>query len=205
MARKALSYHQVIPLRIEKFPIEPILTLAQGLVLPFVNIPQTARFMRYLPSRMNSNEKKILIVEDKEDWRNRQACVVKRLGHVVIEAANGLAAIDQALATHPDLILMDLYMPKMGGDVATARLKAEPSTRDIPVIICTAFGPGSQVNRAIEAGATEIVHKPIKLSDLRNLLQRYFPSETQATSPVAEIVRSPIQAGVSVCGTTSLQ
>jgi CheY-like chemotaxis protein len=124
--------------------------------------------------------KKILVVEDNEDCRELQACVIKRLGYVVIEADNGLAAIDQALATHPDLILMDLSMPKMGGDEATVRLKTQPSTKDIPVIICTAFGPGPYVNQALDAGAAEILHKPFKFADLEKLLRRHIPSEENA-------------------------
>ena len=56
-----------------------------------------------------------------------------------LKAATGLEALDQAHAVHPDLILMDLALPKMPGYEATARLKADPSTRDIPVIVNTAF------------------------------------------------------------------
>ena len=61
--------------------------------------------------------------------------------------------------------------------VATAQLKAHPSTRDILVVICTAFDAGPYVKLALDAGAAEIVHKPVKLSDLGNLFQRYVPSE----------------------------
>ena len=131
---------------------------------------------------MNSSEKKILIVEDNEDCRELQVLVAKRLGYTVIEATNGRAAVDQALATHPDLILMDIGMPQMRGDEATAQLKAHPSTRDIPVVICTAFGAGPYVKLALDAGAAEIVQKPVKLSDLGNLFQRYVPSEKIAAA-----------------------
>jgi CheY-like chemotaxis protein len=95
----------------------------------------------------------------------------------VIEADNGAAAIDEALAGHPDLILMDLNMPKMNGEEATEQLKNQPSTRDIPVIICTAYGPGPRVDRALDAGAVEILHKPFKFSDLENLLRKHVPSD----------------------------
>ena len=95
----------------------------------------------------------------------------------MIEADNGAAAIEEALAGHPDLILMDLNMPKMNGEEATEQLKNQPSTRDIPVIICTAYGPGPRVDRALDAGAVEILHKPFKFSELENLLRKHMPSE----------------------------
>ena len=117
----------------------------------------------------------ILIVEDNVDCRELQACVIRRLGYVVIEVDNGLSAIDEALTSHPDLILMDLSMPKMDGDEATVQLKAQPPTRDIPVIICTASGPGAKANRALDAGAAEILYKPFTFSDLENLLRKYVP------------------------------
>jgi CheY-like chemotaxis protein len=81
---------------------------------------------------------------------------LQRSGYDGVEAATGLEAISQARVTRPDLIIMDLDMPAMTGDQATARLKADPSTRHIPVIVTTAFSYGSLVDRAITAGADEI-------------------------------------------------
>ena len=125
---------------------------------------------------MNTN-KKILIVEDNEDCRELQAVVVRRLGYEVIEANNGAAAIEEALAEKPDLILMDLSMPKMSGEDAIVQLKNLPSTREIPVIICTAYAAGRRVNRAIVAGAVEVLHKPFKFSELENLLRKHIRSQ----------------------------
>jgi CheY-like chemotaxis protein len=132
-----------------------------------------------------STSKKILVVEDNEDCRELQACVIRRLGYVVIEADNGASAIDEALAGHPDLILMDLNMPKMTGEEATELLKNQPSTRDIPVIICTAYGPGPRVDRALNAGAVEILHKPFKFSELENLLRKHVPGDQKNGAEVA--------------------
>src|SRR5439155_15860938 len=113
------------------------------------------------------SSKEILIVEDNEDCREPLAILVKRLGYAVVEAAMGLAAIDQGWATHPDLILMDLGLPGITGDEATALLKAHPSTSNIPVVINTAFNVGAYTNRALDAGAVEILHKPLELSTLQ--------------------------------------
>lgn len=98
----------------------------------------------------------------------------------MIEADNGAAAIEEALATHPDLILMDLSMPKMNGEEAIVQLKNQPSTRDIPVIICTAYDPGPRVDRALGAGAVEVLHKPFKFSELENLLRKHVPSDQKS-------------------------
>ncbi len=125
---------------------------------------------------MNTN-KKILIVEDNEDCRELQAVVIRRLGYDVIEADNGAAAIEEALAEKPDLILMDLSMPKMSGEEAIVQLKNLPSTREIPVIICTAYDAGRRVNRAIVAGAVEVLHKPFNFSELETLLRKHIRSQ----------------------------
>jgi len=98
------------------------------------------------------NKNKILVVDDNSDCRELFALVLRRSGYVVVEAATGLDALDQTHATHPDLILMDLCLPKMSGDAATAQLKADPSTRDIPVIVCTALHRGALTERASAAG-----------------------------------------------------
>ena len=124
--------------------------------------------------------KKILIVDDNVDCRMLQTIVITRMGFEVIEADNGASAINQALEAHPDLILMDLGMPIMNGEDAIVQLKIHPSTRDIPVIICTAFGRGPRVDRARDAGAVEILHKPFDFSELQKLLQKHLSNELKA-------------------------
>ena len=124
-----------------------------------------------------STNKKILIVEDNEDCRELQAVVIRRLGYEVIEADNGAAAIAEALAEKPDLIIMDLSMPQMSGEDAIVQLKNLPTTREIPIIICTAYDPSRRVNRAIVAGAVEVLHKPFQFSQLENLLRKHLRSD----------------------------
>jgi len=119
-------------------------------------------------------KQRILIVEDNSDCRELLALVLRRSGYEVAEAATGLAAVEQAFATHPDLILMDLGLPGINGDEATARIKADPSTRDIAVIVNTAFNKGALVDRALAVGAAEIMHKPISFEALREVVARYL-------------------------------
>jgi two-component system cell cycle response regulator DivK len=136
--------------------------------------PQTSTDTIYASQSSMPRKKRILIVEDNSDYRELLAVLLTRSGYDVAEATSGLEAIDQARATRPNLIIMDLGLPGITGDEATARLKADPSTRDIPVIVNTAFQQGtSLVERAI-AGAAQILHKPTNLKGLQEMVRRFI-------------------------------
>ena len=121
------------------------------------------------------NKQKILIAEDNPDGREIIVLFVKSLGLEVFEATTGLQALNQTRAVHPDLILMDLGLPEMPGDEVMARLKDDPSTREIPVIVVTALPKdGTSVESAIAAGAAEILHKPTSLKALEEVMRRYL-------------------------------
>jgi CheY-like chemotaxis protein len=128
--------------------------------------------------------KKILIVEDNADWRELLMMIIRKLGYEVMVAATGEDGLAQASAAHPDLVLMDLGLPRMSGDQATAQLKADPATKDIPVIIQTAFGMGLSAQRAIEAGAAEILHKPITVTEIAKTVRKYLPCADAAATQV---------------------
>jgi two-component system, cell cycle response regulator DivK len=139
-----------------------------------------------------ARKNRVLIVEDNADVRELMVLYLRRAGYEIAEAATGLAALEQAHVTHPDLIIMDLGLPGMTGDEATVRLKADPSTKDIPVIVNTAFHPGSSnVNRAIAAGAAEILHKPTDFQTLLESVQRYSSVIGEGTFNVRESEGSP--------------
>ena len=124
---------------------------------------------------MANKTKKILIVDNNHAWRDTLGGFIKGLGHEVFEAATGLEAIDRASSLHPDLIMMDLSLPEMNGDEATARLKRNVSTRNIPVVINTAWTTSCNVgDRALDAGAAEILYKPFHLTTLRDVLRTYL-------------------------------
>jgi CheY-like chemotaxis protein len=126
--------------------------------------------------RVAPSAKKILLVEDNNEVRELLALFTKRLGYEVVEAATGLEAIGLASTVQPDLIMMDLRLPEMNGAEAMACLKANPSTRDIPVLVTTAHVAGMDTRRALDAGAAEILHKPIDVTTLSNVLRRYLPA-----------------------------
>jgi two-component system cell cycle response regulator len=121
--------------------------------------------------------KKILVVEDNNDFGELLTKLLNRFGYDVIQGGSGIAVINQASEKQPDLILMDICLPEMTGDELTARLKANPATRDIPVIIITAFQEPGVKNRALDAGAAEILRKPFGLTMLRGILDRYLSTD----------------------------
>jgi CheY-like chemotaxis protein len=120
------------------------------------------------------DKQKILIVEDNPDGREIVVLYVKSCGFEVFEATTGFEALDQARAVHPDLIITDLGLPEIPGDEVTARLKADPSTRDIPVIATTALSKGASVEGAIAAGAAEVLYKPFTFKALGEAMRRYL-------------------------------
>jgi CheY-like chemotaxis protein len=135
-------------------------------------VVQNTDFMRGITNR-------VLIVEDNDDWRSLLGLFIQRLGYEVFEATTGIEAIDRATAVHPDLILMDLSLPEMSGHEATAYLKTQAATRDIPVVVQTAHATSDHKDRALEAGATEVLHKPVDFITLHEVLRKYLSSETK--------------------------
>jgi CheY-like chemotaxis protein len=124
-----------------------------------------------------ARNKKILVVEDNSDERELLVKILNHFGYDTIEADSGTAAINQASEANPDIILMDVYLPEMIGDEITARLKANPGTQDIPVIIMSGFLEQGVKNRPL-ARASEILPKPFSLTTLRKILDKYLSTKT---------------------------
>src|SRR5262245_44283474 len=95
---------------------------------------------------------RILLVEDNAANRRMAEFLLKSRGMVVIEAETAAAAIELARVERPDLILMDVQLPGMDGYAATRAIKADPATRDIPVVALTAYAMSGDRDRAREAG-----------------------------------------------------
>jgi CheY-like chemotaxis protein len=127
----------------------------------------------------DSGKKKILLVEDNSEIRKVLGLRLEQLGYDTVEAATGDEALEQSRASTPNLIIMDLAMPHGTGDQAIVSLKADPLTRHIPVIVLTALLQGPLVDRAIAAGAAEILHKPVNFEWLHLVLQRHLSGEQE--------------------------
>jgi two-component system, cell cycle response regulator DivK len=109
---------------------------------------------------------KILIVDDNPDVREVLRCQLKTLGYLVISAENGLVAIEKAIAEQPDLILMDIMMPEMDGWQASRAVRANPDTKDIPILAATAMCRRADLNACLEAGCNGYIVKPFTMLEL---------------------------------------
>jgi two-component system, cell cycle response regulator DivK len=103
----------------------------------------------------------ILLVEDNATNMKLSLFLLESADHSVITAMNAEAALTLARERHPDLILMDIQLPGMDGLQATAVLKADPATRDIPVVALTALAMKGDEERILAAGCDGYIAKPV--------------------------------------------
>jgi two-component system cell cycle response regulator DivK len=125
----------------------------------------------------------ILLVEDNEDNRIIYATALRYAGYEVFEAITGTEGVQQARAHHPDLVLMDISVPELDGWEATALLKADPATKDIPIIAVTAHALPGDEERSIEAGCDGYLAKPIPPAALIAEVDRRFGRTTPSYRP----------------------
>ena len=109
---------------------------------------------------------KILIAEDEPDIRNLITFTLRFAGHEVTTAQNGEEALELASTVMPDLILMDVRMPRMDGYEACKRMKADEKLKHIPVVFLSAKGQEAEVQTGLEAGAEEYILKPFSPDEL---------------------------------------
>ena len=102
----------------------------------------------------------VLVVEDYQDAREMYSAYLQFSGYRVEEATNGLEAIEKAIELMPDIILMDLALPKVDGWEATKRLKSDPRTKHIPIVALTGHALAGFAEGAREAGCDAFVTKP---------------------------------------------
>ena len=109
---------------------------------------------------------KILIAEDEPDIRELVAFTLRFGGYEVVVANNGEEAVHTASREHPDLILMDVRMPRLTGYDACRMMKASEDLKDIPVVFLSAKGQDSEIQSGLEAGAEEYLLKPFSPDQL---------------------------------------
>lgn len=120
----------------------------------------------------------ILIADDNEVNREMLGKRLAKKGFEVILAEDGVEACEKTRAGSPDLILMDMNMPRMTGWDATTALKADPATQAIPVIALTAASEQEDIDKAMAAGCDAYQSKPVKLAELLVKINSYLEPES---------------------------
>jgi two-component system alkaline phosphatase synthesis response regulator PhoP len=111
---------------------------------------------------------RILVAEDERDIRELIGHALRYAGFEVVLVANGVEAVETARLEPPDLIILDVRMPKMTGYEACQQLKEDPATQPIPVIFLSAKGQDSEIEQGIASGAEAYILKPFAPEDLAN-------------------------------------
>ena len=122
----------------------------------------------------------ILVVDDFEDNRDLYSAYLTLSGYRVIEAEDGLDGVEKATAESPDLIVMDLAMPRMDGWQAIEILRADGRTRDIPVVVLTGSGAAAQA-RASALGCASFLMKPCMPQDLVSVVRAHVATPSVLT------------------------
>ena len=124
--------------------------------------------------------KKILIVEDHADMRELLTWQIELMGFLPIPAKHGKEGVEKAVAEQPDLILLDIMMPGMDGWEAARTLRANPETKDIPILAATALFRDSDLKSCLDAGCNGYIVKPFTFQELQGKVREYIASGNSA-------------------------
>lgn len=130
----------------------------------------------------------ILVAEDERDIREFLVVALQVCGFDVIQARNGEEAVALTHCHNPDLILLDVRMPKVSGFQACEMLKADPRTRNIPIIFLSAYANKDEIQRGLALGADEYLTKPIApdvlVERVNNVLKQFKSEAIETRLPV---------------------
>ncbi len=116
--------------------------------------------------------KKILIADDKASSRELIRTLLEHSGYQVCEAADGAEALEMATLENPDLILLDIHMPKMDGYGTVSEMRRVETLSKLPIVALTASAMRGDHDKAIRAGFTAYITKPVSLTVLRREIER---------------------------------
>lgn len=122
------------------------------------------------------DRKKVLLADDEEDIKLVVKFYLESRGYEVFTAFDGLDAISQCQANKPDVLLLDVMMPVMSGFEVARRLKADPETSSIPIIMLSAASQANSIKEGLEAGARDYIVKPFEPAKLEELIKQVTES-----------------------------
>jgi two-component system cell cycle response regulator len=135
----------------------------------------TGEFMAQGEANSSDAAISILLVDDNEQNLELMAAYIEELGCQMHMARDGVEALEQVSAQRPDLILLDVMMPRMSGFQVCKKLKSDEATREIPIVMVTALSEVSDVEHAVDVGADDFLSKPVNrlelLTRVRSLLK----------------------------------
>jgi two-component system cell cycle response regulator DivK len=120
--------------------------------------------------------KRVLLVEDFEDSRFSLSKLLEIEGYEVLEAGDGAQAVDIAINSKPDLILMDLSLPVIDGLSATKQIRENAAMNSVPIIALSAHDLVDFQMKARDAGCTDYVTKPVDFTVLMTVMAKYLPA-----------------------------
>jgi DNA-binding response OmpR family regulator len=124
--------------------------------------------------RAMSDPKTILVADDEEDVKFVVKLYLESKGFNVLTAFDGLDAVEQIEKQKPDLILLDVMMPVMNGYEVAARVRANPETREVPIVMLSAASHEEAVRKGLEAGANDYLMKPFEPTKLEETIRKYL-------------------------------
>ena len=118
---------------------------------------------------------KVLVAEDYDDARDIMSMVLQSAGFQVLEARDGIEALEAARSFRPTIIVMDMFMPNMDGLTATREIRKNPRWQKLPIIAVTAKAMKEDQEKCLAAGANDYLAKPIELERLFSLMRVWMP------------------------------
>ena len=118
----------------------------------------------------------VLVAEDNEDVRLMMRTRLEMKGYAVLEACDGQETVALAREAHPDLILMDLQLPRLNGFAVARSIRQNEQLRDVPILVVSAHDPARHRNLALAAGCNGYVQKPIDFDHLEEMILSLLPS-----------------------------
>jgi DNA-binding response OmpR family regulator len=123
----------------------------------------------------------ILVADDDQTTRDLVGTLLRKAGHEVTEAIDGDFAYMQATMSIPDLIILDVMMPGLDGWEVLARLRRDPETSEIPVVVLSAKTGLADVSKSIVLGATDVLGKPCKPEEIVNAVRANLPTASRSS------------------------